>query len=124
MKLVEAVERVKAEKPNAYSDDTLAKWVSQIEKTAQVEIMGVDPADAVEYSWKTDGDEDLLVPEPYDDLYVYYLKAMIDYNNKEFTSYNYNTQMFNSTYSSFAGWYKRTYGSTFLRKKVRINNYW
>ena len=124
MKLAEAVERAKAEKPNAYSDETLATWVSQIEKTAQVEIMGTDPADAVEYSWKKDGEADLLIPEPYDDLYVYYLKAMIDYNNKEFTSYNYNTQMFNTMYSAFAGWYKRKYGSTFARKSARINNYW
>lgn len=124
MKLVEAIERAKAEKPNAYNDDTLAKWISQIEKTAQVEIMGVDPADVVEYSWKKDGDVELLITEPYSECYVHYLKAMIDYNNKEFSSYNYNSQMFNSTYQAFAAWYKRKYGTTAVRKATRIRNYW
>ena len=45
MKLYEAIERVKAEKPNAYGDEVLVKWINQIEKLAQTEIMGRDPED-------------------------------------------------------------------------------
>lgn len=124
MKLYEAIERVKAEKPNAYGDEVLVKWINQIEKLAQTEIMGRDPEDIIEYDWKENGDTELLIPDPYDDTYIHYVKAMIDYNNKEYTSYNYNSQMFNSAYRAFAAWYKRKYGTEMTRREVKIKNYW
>jgi len=124
MKLVEAIERVKREKPNGYGDEILTSWISQIENLAQVEIMGVDSEEIEDYSWKEDGDAELKVPDPYSDIYIYYLKAMVDYNNREYNSYNYNTQLFNSTYMAFAAWYKRNKGTAQPRKAVKINNFW
>lgn len=124
MKLLEAIEKVKADKPNAYSEEQLVSWLNQLEKMVQSEIMALDGEDIKEYTWKEDGDTDLLIPEPYDDTYMYYLKAMIDYNDKEYTSYNYNSQLFNSSYRTFASWYKRKYGTVEERKSVTIFNFW
>ena len=124
MKLVEVIERVKAEKPNMYSEEVLTKWLNQIEMTMQSEVMERTGTEIVKYSWKDDGDTELLIPEPYDEAYLHYVKAMIDYNNKEFISYNFNSQQFNAVYKAFAGWYKRQYGTTEGRKTLRITNYW
>lgn len=44
----------------------------------------------------------LLIPEPYDGLYVHYLLAMIDFHNAEYTRYNNGMQLFNEVYAAFA----------------------
>ena len=124
MTLLEVIERVKAEKPNAYSEETMVGWLNQLEKINQSEIMGRDGDEIIEYTWKDDGETELLIPEPYDDVYVNYVKAMVDYNNKEYSSYNINGQMFNSTYRTYANWYKRKYGTEPVRKDAQIFNFW
>lgn len=49
----------------------------------------------------------LLVPPPYDKMYKEYMFAMIDFNNREYDSYNNNMIMFNNTLDAFAKWYKQ-----------------
>ncbi len=49
----------------------------------------------------------LIAQPPYDKMYQEYLCAMIDFNNREYESYNNNMIMYNSTLKSFAQWYKQ-----------------
>lgn len=54
------------------------------------------------YGVDTPPDTALLVPAPYDELYLWWLAAQMDYHNGEFTRYNNSIQLFNTGYSVFA----------------------
>ena len=54
-------------------------------------------------------DVQLLAEAPYDDIYVYYLLAMIDFYNREPENYNNSYMMFNEKYNDFAKWWQRTH---------------
>lgn len=49
----------------------------------------------------------LLAPEPYSQLYVYYLCAQIDMQNQEFDLYQNNAALYNKAYSDYASYYNR-----------------
>jgi hypothetical protein len=61
------------------------------------------------YDENTDGDTVLLVPSPYDEIYLRWLEAMIDYNNGEYDKYNSAIQLYNTMYRGFANYYTRTH---------------
>jgi hypothetical protein len=58
----------------------------------------------------------LLIPPPYDDVYIKWLGAQIDYHNAEFDRYNNGMVMFNAGYQSFVDFFNRTH-------MPRQNNY-
>ena len=49
----------------------------------------------------------LIVPFPYDGLYVLGLKSRIDLNNEEYSKYNNDCMLFNAAYTNFYDWYNR-----------------
>lgn len=55
--------------------------------------------------YENDKSKELLVPKPYDDLYVLYLEAMIYKQNKEYTDYNNHMRIFEERMNSFKEWY-------------------
>lgn len=50
-----------------------------------------------------------MVPNPYDDLYIKYLMAQVDYHNAELARYNNSMVMYNIALSDFANWYNRSH---------------
>lgn len=48
-----------------------------------------------------DTEAELLVGEPYDEMYVHWLEAQIDWNNMEYAGFNNTNAMFESVYSAF-----------------------
>lgn len=65
-----------------------------------------------------DTDKELIVGEPYDELYVHWLEAQIDWNNMEYASFNNTNAMFESVYKAFRNAFNQTH-----RPKGRINTY-
>ncbi|MBQ7873761.1 MAG: dockerin type I repeat-containing protein [Oscillospiraceae bacterium] len=53
--------------------------------------------------------EELFVGMPYDELYLRWLEAQIDYHNGEIERYNNSITAFNSAYSAFERYYNRTH---------------
>ena len=64
MKVSEAIQQVKMEKPNGYSDTHCTVFLNEIEAIIQ-EFLGVPRKDWVEYRWEDSQQQDLIVPEPY-----------------------------------------------------------
>lgn len=97
-------------KPNQYDDELKIKWLSNLEgrivdsvfKTHELE-------EEIEFEGYTDVSEELLVEAPYDELYKYYLMAMIDFNNSETDRYSNTSAMFNASYQAFANHYNKTH---------------
>lgn len=107
MTVNEAIAKVKDRKPNAYSDESLNDWLNECEAMVQRELLLTVPKEIVQYKFPEDRDKDLILPRPYDVLYVTYIIMMIQYAQEEYTSYNASLAMFNSQYMSAQGYYNR-----------------
>ncbi len=63
-----------------------------------------------------DGDTELIVGEPYDDMYVLWISAQIDWNNMEYDNFNASNAMFESVYRNFANAFNATHKPKSARK--------
>ena len=111
MTLIEAINRVDAVKPNTYSQLEKVKWLSGLDGIIKAEI--IDTHEGGEgvifsgYTEDTDVTTVLLVPAPYDEVYIRYLEMQIDYANNEYAKYNNSLMMYNSAYNAFEKHYNR-----------------
>lgn len=112
MTLYEALDRIDKIKPNAFTKTEKVAWISRLERTLYREIYATHEGDVQPFNGftdETDGATDLSVPEPYDEIYIYYVFAMIDYHNREIVSYNNAMTMYNQAYKQYWAWYNRTH---------------
>ena len=58
---------------------------------------------------ETDQDKELLVGEPYDEMYVHWLETQIDWNNMEYDGFNNSNAVFSSVYGDFYRSFNRTH---------------
>lgn len=103
--LNEVIERVDKVKPNTYDENTKADWLYRLDGRICREVMLKEPPEP--YTYPEDGDRELLVGFPYDNMYDFYLQAMISYQDKDYADYNNAIQMFDKIYSEHAKWYQR-----------------
>ena len=99
-KAIEVVDRLK---PNAYNEEDKLRWISELDGMVQRLVIQEDKV--VEYDYPGDLDKELLIPFPFDDVYVKYLEAKIDYHNREYGNYNNSVMMFESQFNE----YKKAY---------------
>lgn len=109
MTILEAVHRIDAVKPNSYTQSEKIKWLSSLDGIIKKEIIdtyeGGENIKFEGYGDKTDLNTTLLVSAPYDDVYIRWLEARIDYANGEFGKYNNSAAAFNTAYTKFAKYY-------------------
>jgi hypothetical protein len=65
-----------------------------------------------------DMDTPLLVPEPYDDLYLHYLDQRIALNNNDKTRYNTAAAQYNNALLTYQQYVNRTYKTKKISKKL------
>lgn len=122
MTLIEAITRIDTLKPNTYSQQEKVRWLSALDGIVKVEIIdtheGADKVTFDGYDENTDLLTELLVPAPYDDIYLRWLDAQIDYANGEYNRYNNSVQTYNDAYSAFERHYNRTH--TPIGKKFKF----
>lgn len=88
--------------PTEFDDEVLLLWLSQCENTLLTEVMLLSVADCVEYTEANDAP--LLVPHPYDKLYLPYMQAMICQANGETDKYVNCMQVYNTYRDEYARW--------------------
>lgn len=112
MTIIEAINRIDGLKPNIYSQSEKVRWLSQLDGFVKNDIIDThEGSDAITFSGyddETSIDTVLLIPSPYEDVYIHYLEMKIDYSNGETIKYNNSAMMYNNAYSSFEKWYNRT----------------
>ena len=121
MKLSEAIERVKKEKPHAYSGDHCTLFITEVEAIIQ-DFLRVPVNERIKYEWDKDGDTELIAPAPYDNLYISWLKAKIDYCNEEYESYANNQDQYNADLHEFKAWAIRE--GKVESPNMKIRNWW
>ena len=61
------------------------------------------------YDGDTDQQTVLIIPAPYDRVYILWLEAQIHYYNGEYDKYNNAVDMFTVAYQEFKSYYNRTH---------------
>lgn len=113
MTIMDALYRIDELKPNSYSQPEKIKWLSSLDGVIKSEIIdtheGGEDIVFSEYDEYADLSTVLLVPAPYDDIYVKWLEAMIDYTNGEYGKYNNSNTMYNTAFVAYQKYYNRTH---------------
>lgn len=109
MKIAEVLARVKEVKPNPFTDDTLLNWLNDIEAKVQTEALQRKPEGVDIYTLPEDLNRELTLPKPYDECYMLYVQAQIDFALQEFDTYNNTMTMFNAAFREAKGYYVRTF---------------
>lgn len=112
MTISEAISKLNYIKPNQYSQSQKVQWLSAIDGRIYRGILlhyENAPEEFTGYNDETPTDTQLLVTEPFEALYEYWLQAQVDYSNREFASYNNSMAMFNQALSDFRNDYNQTH---------------
>lgn len=111
MTIIEAINTIDTLKPNNYTQLDKIKWLSDLDGVIKTEIIdtheGGEGIVFNKYDPTTDISTELLVPAPYDDIYIKWLEAKIDYANAEYGKYNNSSMAYNNAYSAFERYYNR-----------------
>ncbi len=110
--LQQALTRIDAICPNAWDETAKLLWLNECESMIQTRILGTAPEQCITYDADTDRSTKLLVPAPFDRLYVYYVIAMCNYAAHETAHYTDSMMLFNAALDEYAKWYQRTNGAT------------
>lgn len=123
MTIRDLLNKISKEKPNSFSEAELISFVNEVEAEVAEELH-LDAEDVPTYVYEHDEDLDqvLIVPAPYDRLYISYVKAMIDYANEEYDSYANNQAQHVQDYRDFVDWVVRTGQATRTNVVTRFRN--
>ena len=123
MKIIEAIQRLDALKFNTYSQNDKILWLSKLDLAVKRLILdnceGHPAPDFKGYTEDTPLDTELLVPAPFDEIYLRWMEAQIDYHNGENDRYNNSISLYNSMFEAYGNYYIKLHmpksgGSRFL----------
>ena len=122
MKIREAIERIDSQKHNVYSQNEKIAWLSRLDFLVKTLIIdaheGAETLEFTGYNDRTDMETELLVPAPFDEVYLRWLEAQMDYSSGEYDKYNNSMEMFNTAYEGYRNYYNRTH--TPIGKKFKF----
>ena len=119
MKVREAIDRIDSLKHNTYTYGEKVEWLSRLDGLVKDQIIDThEGGEDIVFEGYTEMDmeKDLLVGAPYDEMYIRWLEAQIDYYNGEISRYNNSMMMYQAAYDTYQRQYNRTHmpkGQTF-----------
>lgn len=112
MKVIEAISGIDSLMHNTYTQSDKVAWLSKVDSMTKRHILDTHEGETVEftgYDDSTDLQTELLIPEPYDEVYLRWLEAQIHYHNGEYDKYNNAIEMFNTAFKGYQNYYNRTH---------------
>ena len=113
MTIIEAINQIDSLKHNTYTQSDTVAWLSRLDSMVKKHIIdtheGADEVAFTGYDDSTDLQTELLVLEPYDEVYLRWMEAQIDYHNGEYERYNNAIDMFNTAFEGYKNYYNRTH---------------
>ena len=107
MNLIKVLDMANKVRPNAAHDDIKVTLLFQQLEGQVAQMFGMDPP---EYEYDTTDPEDieLLMPYPFDDIYLWFLCSQIDLMNEETALYADDMAMFNTAWARAQAWFRRS----------------
>lgn len=122
MTIDKAINTADALKPNKYDYNIKVEWLSNLDKmiTDQIIRKHEDTKDFVFEGYTEDADPatELLVPEPFSEMYIPYLHSKMDLFNQDYNRYNSSTAAYYTAYSNYAQYYNREHEP--IRQGIKI----
>ena len=113
MTIAEVISKVDALKPNTYAPEDKVSWLSNLDARVKSQINDAHECNGPIYFYGYDSlcdmETELLVHAPYDEMYLRWLEAMIDYHNSDDDRYNNAIILFNNAYEGYKKHYTRTH---------------
>lgn len=112
MKIIDAINKINELKPNSTPQENKIQWLSELDHLIVSNVINAHDNSNMEfngYDTETDLETELLVPTPYDEMYVYWLQAKIDYWNQDMDLYEVSMTMYNNAYEQYGRHYIRTH---------------
>lgn len=126
------IEQFNTERPNQVDDDLKLGWLKRCEQmiineviishehdladedkvslTVHGSTLKITPAGSLESHMDSFGlDTELLVPEPYDEVYIYYLDQKIGITQADTKRYNMAVTQYNNSLLAYQQYFNRTY---------------
>ena len=124
MTVIEAINMVDALQPNMFTKADKVGWLSRLDMRVQHQILdtpeyneGEEEIDFQGYTVDTDDDTEMLAPPPYDEMYVHWLEAQINYYNMEYDGFNAANLLFNTNWDEYRNWYNKYHMPKTERKR-------
>lgn len=113
MTIRDAIEMTDGLKHNTYTNSEKIMWLSQLDWDVKKSILDRHEGSHMYGFWgyndNTEHDIQLLVPPPWDQMYLRWLEAQIDYHNGELERYNASILRFQDIYDDYSANYSRTH---------------
>lgn len=113
MTIIEAINRIDDLKHNTYDQKDKLEWLSRLDSMVKRLIIdtheGGDDVSFTGYDDSTDIHTELLIPAPFDEAYLRWMEAQIDYSNGEYDKYNNSIEMYNTSWTGYQNYYNRTH---------------
>lgn len=113
MKIIEAINRIDALMQNTYTQTDKVQWLSRLDWMVKRHIIdtheGAEEVSFADYDDNTDINTEMLIPAPYDDVYLRWLEAQIHYYNGDYEEYNNAIEVYNEAYTAYKNYYNRTH---------------
>lgn len=101
------IELVDTMMPNRMDASVKLRFLGEIEGKVRVELLGEDPGQVPALDDGTQGETELCAPAPFDQIYLLYVMAMMDYLNGDVSRFENGAALFNQVYQSYGKWLKR-----------------
>ena len=113
MTILEAINRIDSLKHNTYTQNDKVAWLSRLDSMVKRLIIdtheGGEDITFTGYNDSTPVNTELLVPAPFDEMYLRWLEAQIDYTNGEYDKYNNSILMYQTADEGYANYYNRNH---------------
>lgn len=113
MKIIEAISKIDDLKHNTYSQSDKIGWLSRLDSMVKRLIIdtheGGEEITFTGYTSETNPETEMLIPAPFDEAYLRWLEAQIDYANGEIGKYNNSIEMYNTAWQAYQNYYNRTH---------------
>ena len=111
MTIQQAIAEANSLSNNLIDEKQKIKWLSDLDGRIYYEIIAPNARQGAfkEYTQNTPTDTELIVPHPWDSLYVSYLEMEIARVSADNVRYANARILFNDRYGAFSRWYVRTH---------------
>lgn len=104
-----AIARADALAPNTLSHPEKCRHLALTDERVLRELYPLHRITPSEPPRVSDPAAELLIPSPWDEAYVYYLAAMIEYERGEIARYNEHIALFHALWGAYADHLRRTH---------------